>query len=215
MTLERPLRVLIVLTCSAGLALQCRVSGEVFATRGLGTAAMLWKLASYFTILTNFLLVLVQGTALAAPRSRLGRLAKSPATQAALLLYIMVVKIIYITVLARMWNPEGLQWWADLLLHHVPPVFQICLWIAYCAHERLPWKLAWQWLAWPALYLVWVLLRGGDYPYPFLDVDRLGYGGVAMYSLLMGAVFLAGGLLIIGGTRYFTRRLPRQADAGR
>ena len=37
------------------------------------------------------------------------------------------------------------------------------------------------WLAYPGVYLVYVLARGavsGEYPYPFMDVKVLGYGGV-------------------------------------
>lgn len=204
MTLERPLRVLIVAAAGLGLALQYQVVAELLAARGLGSAAVIWKLTSYFTILTNLLLLLGHTIALVAPSSRAGTLSGSPAAQGALLLYIMVVKVVYVAFLARLWNPEGMQWWADLLLHHVTPLLQFGFWLACVPKARLPWKLAVVWLTWPALYLICTLARG-DAPYPFLDLHQLGLPRLVLSCAAMGAAFVAGSLAIIAGSRYFGR----------
>ena len=55
--------------------------------------------------------------------------------------------------------------------------------IGCCLHHGpdLRWKDAVAWLAYPGVYLVYILARGavsGLYPYPFVDVNVLGYAGV-------------------------------------
>ncbi|WP_035616295.1 Pr6Pr family membrane protein [Haloferula sp. BvORR071] len=208
MTLERPLRLAIVLTGIAGLTLQYQVTAELFAARGLGTAAVLWKLSSYFTILTNTLLVLAQAICLVAPSSRPGNFFRSPSIQAALTLYILMVKIIYMSLLAKLWNPEGKQLWADLLHHHVPPLLQLLLWVAYVERAKLTWSHPFLWLSWPASYLIWALAHGGDSPYPFLDLAHLGPLRVALNSAAIGTAFLTGGFALLGLDHLLTPKNP-------
>lgn len=192
-----------------GLVLQFQVSHGTLSARGDGLATTLLKLASYFTILTNLLLAIAHGICLLAPRTKAGRFFAHPAVQSGLLLYILVVKIVYVSFLAGLWNPEGKQWWADNLLHHLTPLFQIVFWVAFVPKGRLSWRLALLWLAWPACYLVWALARGHDYPYPFLELDRLGPARTALNCLLMGAGFLAGGLGVIGLDRLLAPKPAR------
>lgn len=202
---ERCFRILIVCIGLAGLILQYQLSHGMLTARGLGLGGVLLKLASYFTILTNALLVAVHGICLAAPGSRIGRKLAGPAVQGALLLYILVVGLVYMTLLAGLWNPQGKQWWADNLLHRVTTLLQLGFWIAFVPKVKLPWRLAFVWLVWPAVYLLWALARGGDYPYPFLELDRLGPMRTALNCLMMGAGFLAGGLAIIAASRRLER----------
>lgn len=192
----------------AGLVLQFQISHGIMISRGLGIGATLFKLSSYFTILTNVLLTAVHAVCLLVPRSSPGRFLSRSAVQGGLLLYILIVGLVYVVLLAHLWKPEGIQWWADHLLHHVMPLLQLAFWIFAVPKERLPWKLALPWLGYPTLYLAWVFIRGSrvsDYPYPFINLAKLGLERTLLNSAGMGVAFLVAGLAIIATSRALAR----------
>lgn len=194
-----------------GLLLQFQVSHGIMLSRGLGIGATLFKLSSFFTILTNLVLTVAHAICLFAPRSIWARWLSRPSVQGGLLLYIAIVGLVYSIILARLWKPEGVQWWADHLLHHVTPLLQLAYWICAVGKERLPWRLALSWLGYPTLYLVWVFIRGSrvaDYPYPFINLAKLGLQRTVLNSAGMAVAFLVAGLAIIAGSRALNRRSP-------
>lgn len=200
-----------------GLILQYHATVDLLAARGIGTGAALMKLASFFTILTNLLLTVVHSVCLFAPRSRAGRAFARPAVQTSLLLYIAIVGLVYSILLAKLWNPQGAQWWADHLLHHVTPLLQLAFWIVCVPKKRLSWTYAASWLGYPTLYLIWILARGSqvaDYPYPFVNLDKLGLARTLGNSAAMAAAFLCGGLLLIGVSRWLAKP-AMEASAGK
>lgn len=159
---------------------------------------------SYFTILTN-LLVAVSNTVLwLRPASRFFSRAD---TQTALTVYILIVGIIYNTVLRWLWQPQGLQRVVDELLHSVIPVMSLLYWILFTARRRMEWKQCWPWLIYPLVYFVYVLVRGaasGFYPYPFIEVNRIGITQALVNALGIAGIFLLLSLLFIGITRSLT-----------
>ena len=164
---------------------------------------------SFFTILTNLLIAIGLTTGLLAPRSRMGAFFARPAVTGGTALYITIVALVYNLVLRQTWSPAG--WWslADELLHVVVPALFLVHWAMLPARGRLPWTTALVWLVYPAGYLVVTLLRGpwlGGYPYSFLDVPVLGYGGVLRNAALLVLVFLVLGLAFIGLDRLLGRR---------
>jgi hypothetical protein len=159
---------------------------------------------SFFTILTNFLVALVFTAAAVSPRAARGQWLLRPSVQASTAVYIAIVGIVYQILLRHLWNPQGAQWVADLLLHSIIPVGYVLYWWLFATREDLSWKNAIGWLVYPGAYLVYILARGavsGLYPYTFVDVTSLGYGGVLARSAALMMVFLGMGLLIIAIAR--------------
>jgi hypothetical protein len=187
-----------------------------------GAAAMLGTVITYFsffTILTNFLVALVfTATALSSFSSRTGRpgegwrqFFRRPSVQAATAAYIAIVGIVYRLLLRQLWNPQGAQWVADVILHDVIPIGYVLYWLIFAPRDGLRWKDAVAWLAYPGLYLLYVLARGavsGLYPYPFVDVHMLGYGGVLARAAVLLLVFLGMGLLVVAVGRWTRGRSP-------
>lgn len=200
------------------LALQFYLSVVNGSARGLPAGEMVLRYFSFFTILTNMLVALVLTRAVLAPgRGILGR----PAVQAATAGYIAVVGLIYVVILRHTWAPTGLQWWVDVALHYAMPLLYLAFWLAFAAKGRLRWAMPLGWLAYPGLYLAWVLARGaasGFYPYPFIDVARLGYGRMAANALGMMLLFLLVGFAFVALDRLLARGrvlTPTSADPGR
>ena len=129
--------------------------------------------------------------------------------QAATAVYIAIVGMVYQLLLRQLWNPQGAQWVADVLLHSVVPVGYVVYWLLFAPRAGLSWKDSVTWLIYPGVYLVYVLARGavsGIYPYPFVDVNVLGYGGVVARAGLLLLVFLGMGLLVVAVGRWMRAR---------
>jgi hypothetical protein len=171
-------------------------------------AAMLGAVITYFsffTILTNFLVALVFTAAAVRPSAAWGQWVLRPSVQASTAVYIVIVGIVYQLLLRQLWNPQGAQWVADVLLHSVIPVGYVLYWWLFAPRDELNWKNALGWLVYPGAYLVYTLTRGavsGLYPYPFVDVNALGYGGVLTRAAGLMLVFLGMGLLIVAIARW-------------
>ena len=86
----------------------------------------------------------------------------------------------------------------NFLLHYVTPVLAVIDWLLFDRTAPRPkWTAALTWLVYPMAYLAFALVRGAllppdawkRYPYPFLDVDTFGYGGVALNALALAVCF--------------------------
>jgi hypothetical protein len=159
---------------------------------------------SFFTILTNFLVALVFTSAALRQRPAWGQWLLRASVQAGTAVYIAIVGIVYQLLLRHLWNPQGAQWVADVLLHSIIPVGYVLYWSLFAPRDGLTWRNAIGWLVYPGAYLVYTLARGavsGVYPYPFVDVTALGYGGVFARSAGLLLVFFGMGLLIVAIAR--------------
>jgi len=200
-TAERLFRALIALAAFAGLGIQLWILLESpdFASQ----LAAVWRFLAFFTILTNLMVAIVSAVSAIAPNSASGRLLAGANTRAGVVLYIGLVGIVYHVLLAGLWDPQGWQKIADLLLHTATPVMMAIAWILFDAKKDLTLKALPQIIVYPVAYTVYAMIRGagdGFYPYPFIDVSELGYARVLMNVVGLTAAFLfAGGLLILVG----------------
>lgn len=146
---------------------------------------------SFFTIDTNIIVALCFSFIFLRSDSGLGRFFTKAATITAVTIYITIVGIVYNVILRSTWQPEGLQKIVDELLHVVIPVLFILFWLLFIPIEQLKWKNAFSWLIYPIVYMTYAIIHGAItkfYPYPFVDVNKLGYNK---------ALFNAGGVLLI------------------
>ncbi len=172
---------------------------------GLPIAAAIVNYFSFFTILTNLLVAVTLTLSLRRTPSALGSLATRPAVQAAVTLYIAIVGIVYSLALRHIWDPEGLQKIADVLLHDAIPGLSILFWLLFVRKDELRFRDVPVWLVYPTVYLVYSMIRGavlGRYVYPFLDAGALGYGRVVMNVVAIAAAFTGLGLLFVGFGRW-------------
>ena len=147
----------------------------------------------FFTILTNMLVAIFFTSILFKPTSETGISFSSSKTLTAITVYITIVGIVYNLILRFLWQPQGLQFVVDELLHTVIPLLCIVFWLVYVSKSTLKWKDAFPWLIYPFVYILFVLIRGamsGYYPYPFIDVADLGYNKVLVNSGILSLGFL-------------------------
>jgi hypothetical protein len=180
------------------------------STVGFSKLKLAINFFSYFTILSNLLIALCLTSVLVSPSSRLGLFFSKITVQSALALYIFIVGLVYNLVLRGIVTLTGLDWIVDNLLHVIVPVLYVLYWLIFTPKKILEWKNILPWLIFPAVYLIYSLLRGlvADwYPYPFLHAGKLGYEKVAMNSFFVLAAFLIVGLGVIAYNRAGKRKL--------
>jgi len=67
-----------------------------------------------------------------------------------------------------------------------------------------------RWLLFPLAYLLWSFARGAwvhEYPYPFIDVDALGWPSVLLNAAGVLLVFVALGAILVAVDRRLRLRL--------
>jgi hypothetical protein len=151
---------------------------------------------TFFTILTN-LLVAIYFTALLRPKPP--KLISAPGTLTAITSYITMVGLIYQLLLRHIWQPQGLQWLVNELLHSVIPLAVLIYW--YFNERTYPrYQQIGGWLIYPFLYLIVILIRGHYsqwYPYPFVDVTVLGLSRVLINAAWLFASYILIAILFI------------------
>ncbi|MFV8379425.1 Pr6Pr family membrane protein [Flavobacterium sp. LB3R33] len=156
---------------------------------------------SFFTIQTNILVAICFTFLWLKPKSKWGLFFSKPKNTTAITLYITIVGLVYNAILKFLWAPTGLQKVVDELLHSVIPLLVLLYWVLFVPKKALEFKNIFLWLIFPAVYLVYTLIRGAFfsfYPYPFVDVNLLGYNKVLLNSFFMLLAFLFFGTLFIG-----------------
>ena len=178
----------VALICWAGLAIRFN------ATYGqYDVGETLWILARYFTIITNLLLAIAMTMVAAGKRL-------SPFILGGLTLAILLVGVVYALLLSGLMHLSGGAVWADILLHKVSPPAMALWWLLYAPRSQLRWSAPVWWAVYPVAYFAYAILRamhGDKYPYPFMDVGKLGWqqtllnvGGIAMAFLIAGALLV-------------------------
>jgi hypothetical protein len=152
---------------------------------------------------------------LLAPRSTAGQLFLRPSIQSATAVYIAIVGITYSLLLRHLWNPQGTQKVADVLLHDVVPVLYVLFWVFLVPKFTLRWSDAVRWLTYPLVYMAYTLARGYIshwYPYYFIDVDTIGLSRALIHAAGLLLVFFGLGLLFIAIGRWTARSSPARTS---
>ncbi|MBJ8341438.1 Pr6Pr family membrane protein [Antrihabitans sp. YC3-6] len=145
---------------------------------------------SYFTILSNVatIVVLLVGGVLD-PGSRAWQSVRGAVT-----VYMVITCAVYAVLLANI-DVMLTDRWINDVMHRLLPLVLLADWILAPPRTKIEDSQVLQWLAFPAVYGVYSLIRGEFvdwYPYPFLDPREQGY-----VSLAIGLVVLTVALTLL------------------
>ncbi len=167
------------------------------------------RMLSFFTIQSN-VLVAAAAFSLALAPARDGRWWRVLRLDA--LVGISVTGVVYTTVLRTQQQLHGWALVTDVIFHYLVPLAAVAGWLAFGPRRRCDARtVAWA-LAWPVAWLAYTLLHGyvtSWYPYPFINVSRHGYGGVALNSLAVTAVLAVMAAAFWLGDAYLPGGRPR------
>jgi hypothetical protein len=197
----RRLAVLLAVLGWTALVLQAWISVTRHIALGNGAAYGVMMYTGYFTILTNTLCAgVATALALGGRATPSWQTLRRPAIITAAAVSILLVGVIYHLLLRDIHHPVGLERACNVALHYlVPPLFVLLWWIAV-PRGSLAWRDLWPAFAFPAAYALYVLARGeiaGVYPYPFLDVSKIGYADTFRNAVGLSAVFVATAAMLL------------------
>ncbi|XGV97865.1 MAG: Pr6Pr family membrane protein [Leptolyngbya sp. BL-A-14] len=198
LSIRLPFRVLSAIVGWSALALQLYLLIVINMEKGLPAIVGVMKFFDYFTILSNILVATV--FAIVGSQRYADGFFAHPKVKTGVGVYIFITGIVYFLILRHTWNPTGLSWLADVILHYVMPGLYLIEWLFFTPKSYLRWNDALRWLVFPLGFAAWALFWGaifGFYPYPFIDVTKLGYPQVLLNSVLMAIGFLTVGLLLV------------------
>ena len=160
---------------------------------------------NFFTILCNLLVAVCVTILLLKPHTKWGNFFSKNTTLTAITVYIAIVGITYNSILRFLWQPQGLQFVTDELLHTAMPLLFILFWFLFVPKKGLQYKQFFPWLIFPSIYIIYTAIYGavtGYYPYPFVDVTKFGYLKVMMNTVGLILAFSGLSLLLIAIARY-------------
>lgn len=164
-------------------------------------------LLTFFTVLTNLMMALCYVAA--ATRWSWLDWWNRPFARGLTAGSIAMVSVYYIFFLSGLESFTGIDNVLNIYMHYVAPWLFVLWWLLTPEHGSLRFADIPRMLLYPLIYLVVVMVRGAlvhEYPYPILNVDRLGYGQVAIGCLGMLAGFVAIYAIAIAVDRWLGRR---------
>lgn len=191
MKIDRLLAAGIAAVAWTGLALQFQAS---FAQMH-NVPATLWVMFLYFTVIVNFLVAIVF-TAQAFGAARIA----TPFNLGGVTIAILLVGVVYNTLLTGMLDLSGGAKLADTLNHKVTPVFVGLYWLLVAKKGKLDWNDPAKWALLPLAYFIYGIWRGkmeGKYPYPFMNLERLGWPQTLINAAIMALGFIAVGYVMV------------------
>ncbi|ATC26302.1 hypothetical protein EIB18_18150 [Caulobacter vibrioides] len=206
-------RILIALVACLGPTLQYGLM--VYDETLVSAAVKSVEFFSYFTILTNLLAAAALTAPLVAPQSRFAAWAEQSGPRAAIATYLAITAVVYHTMLASQWDPQGLRKVSDTILHTITPIAFLLDVALRGGQGPARWIVAAKAMAFPALFGVWTLLHGALtnwYPYPFMNVAKRGYPKVLLTMVEMSVAFALVALIFIALSRVRARVAPSPSE---
>lgn len=199
-------RILIAVIACLGPGLQYGLM--VYDETLVSAAVKSMEFFSYFTILSNLLAALALTAPLVGPVGRFAIWAEESGPRAAIATYLTITAVVYHTLLAWQWRPQGLRLVADTILHTITPAAYLLDVALRGGRGPVRWIAAAKAMVFPAVFGVWTLVHGaltGWYPYPFLNVVKRGYPAVVVTMVEMSVAFALVALIFVALLRVRNR----------
>lgn len=183
------------------------VVGQYFASHA-GSLSGTIDYFSYFTVLSNILVAATLTAAALAPQSAVGSYLLKPGVAVATAVYISVTGLTYWLVLSALYDLQGWVLFFDRLLHYAMPPAYVLFWLVFMPKGQVRLGAAAWALAPPVAYAVYTFAHGpwtGFYPYPFVDVSKIGVWNTARNVLEFIVFFYLVGIGYVALDRLMAR----------
>ena len=183
----------------------------LLASFGLFTAKFNSNFYVYYTNLSNYICIGFMFASLfctmrKANKKEDGFITFAPAFKFMCMIMIMVTFFVYNILLAK--DSGVVAYFTslnNLTLHVILPIMFVLDWVLFYEHGKTKWQYPLLSLIMPLIYVGFILIRGAIvnhataavvYPYFFLDLDSLGWGGFFMWLSILIIAFVILGYLI-------------------
>ena len=169
---------------------------------------MSWTFYVYFTNLSNFLCLGIMFAELVqtARKKENSFVTTLPALKFIAMLGILLTFFVFNIMLAGGRDIQMNLQVKSILFHVVLPIMYVADWVMFYEHRKTKWYYPLLSISFPIVYLLFVYARaailGFDsenyflYPYFFLDLDKQGIGGVAIWFGILFVAFVGVGYIL-------------------
>jgi hypothetical protein len=172
---------------------------------GLFSGELHLSVLNYFTLMSNILCLVYFFAAMVHEANRGGTLL--PTLKGAVVLGITVTGLVYHFMLSGSFQMQGSLSLSSMLLHYAVPVMAVMDWLLFSEKGRYSRKSPFIWLLVPDGYFIYAVIRvalgaslgygGNRYPYPFINVDALGWRQVLINGAVLNLFFVVLGLVFV------------------
>ncbi|MCV2231300.1 Pr6Pr family membrane protein [Acholeplasma manati] len=132
---------------------------------------------------------------------------KYPSVRFVITIMILVTLIIYNTLLGNILDPT---YWRvrNVIMHLFGPMMVVIDFLLFNPKNNLKWRVILESLILPYLYVIVTLIIGlftNSYPYFFLDVNNIGYGGVLGWVFILTLGFLVLSLALVSYNKFLLK----------
>jgi hypothetical protein len=176
----------VALGVAVSVAVAANATGSYFTT----PAGRIFNVFCFFTIQSN-LIVGVTSLMLALDPER--RSMTFDTFRLIGIVAIVITAVVYHSALRDLMELQSWALVADRILHTVVPVLAVVTWLIHGPRGRATRRTMWLSLLFPIAWFAFTLIRGpiaDFYPYPFVDVTRLGYAKVLVNAVWVGVLYL-------------------------
>ncbi|WP_431245122.1 Pr6Pr family membrane protein [Flavobacterium sp. P21] len=122
------------------------------------------------------------------------------ATITAITVYIVIVGAVFNLLLRSIVDLQGQHRIVSEIFHAVVPTLFFIYWLFVVAPEKISFKVILPWLIYPIIYMIYTLLHGistNFYPYPFVDVSKIGFEKAIINGLFVLVAFVILSFILI------------------
>ena len=196
---ERYTLLLIGVLALFGVSVQFIISINRVILEDNSVGAIVINMLGYFTILTNTFTAIVLTTLSLFPNSRMGKVFATPEVFGCVVTSMLWVGVGFHVLLSDYWSPDGMEAVTNYLNHYIVPSALLLIWLVFPPKTQIPKWTPFIWEIYPVIYGIYVILRGkliDKYPYPFFDVNVIGYPKALLNGLVILIVILAIGYFV-------------------
>ena len=197
---ERYTLLLIGMLALFGVSVQFIISINRAIAEDNSVSQVVINMLGYFTILTNTFAAVVLTILGLLPNSKIGKVFSTPEVFGCVVSSMLWVGIGFHLLLSDYWSPDGMEAVSNYLNHYIVPSSLLIVWLIFPPETQISKRTPLLWEIYPLIYGAYIIIRGeilDKYPYPFFDINVIGYPK----ALLNGLVIL----LVILGIGYFVR----------
>lgn len=199
----------------------------LLASLGLFSAKFNGNFYVYYTNLSNYICIAFMFVSLfytmkKANQKEDGPITLAPAFKFTCMIMIMVTFFVYNILLAKDYGVVAyFTSISNLTLHVILPIMFVLDWVLFYEHGETKWSYPLLSLIMPLVYVAFILVRGAIinhataavvYPYFFLDLDTLGWGGLFGWVGVLLVAFVALGYLIyaLDRIKYIVEKIKKR-----
>ena len=200
--IERYTLLIIGMLALFGVSVQFIISINRAIAEDNSVSQVVINMLGYFTILTNTFAAAVLTTLGLLPNSKIGKVFSTPEVFGCVVSSMLWVGIGFHLLLSDYWSPDGMEAVSNYLNHYIVPSSLLIIWLIFPPETQIPKRTPLLWEIYPVIYGAYIIIRGeiiNKYPYPFFDINVIGYPKALWNGLVI--------LLVILGIGYFVRAL--------